>query len=195
MKIDSPLLSYHIDKNESMMYTGVLSMIADHFPEPYWGLDPPFSIPTSWHIRDIKSMDHHPLYSTVLLYHAHPITQIQIQGTVVQVMVKQKYIKYTIDDTTDIIKCITWNNCIPDPMDYLVTAVDEPRPYPIGTHVSIIGTIQKYNNELELSISTIEPIINNPLAELLWHKEANNRKLFLKKNPPINPNKSATSFY
>lgn len=161
------------------VYTRVYEQLMNYSPEPYWGLDPSFSVPTSWHINDIKSMTMHSLYP-VLFYNQHPIMNIQIQGTITHLVIRDKFTKYTIDDTTEIISCILWNKRTHD------HSIESP--FPIGSYVSIIGTIQEYNNDIELSITSIESIINDSISELIWHKEVANRKCFLKQNLSIKHN-------
>lgn len=165
-----------ISNENKNVYTRVYDYLMNYPPEPYWGLDPSFSVPTSWHIKDIKSMIMHPLYP-VLFYHQHPVMNVQIQGTITHLVIKDKFTKYTIDDTTGIISCILWNKCTHDH--------STRSSFPIGSYVAIIGTIQEYNDDLELSITFIESIINDSISELIWHKEVANRKCFLEKNLPI----------
>lgn len=151
---------------------------SEFLPEAHWGLDPLFWVPSPWHIRDIQfNMKAHPLYSEILFYRHHPILRMHVQGHVTAVMAKEKYIKYTIDDTTAAIECIQWKQASSHADENQAFPFTDP--VPLGSYASVIGRIQLFKDERQLMISEIRIMTGSAHAELFWLMETLRKRQFI----------------
>eukprot|EP00937_MAST-01D_sp_MAST-1D-sp2_P005105 g5105.t1 len=73
-----------------------------------WGLDPLFWSYVKLFAVQIRQLSSFEGTADTHMLYGRPITKVEIVGTVVSVSDKAKFVKYVVDDGTDVVPCIQW---------------------------------------------------------------------------------------
>ena len=124
------------------------------------------------------------------LYHRY-ISKVKITGFVIAVKIKEKYIMYTLDDSTGCINCKLWkssNNVM----------IQKRQKWKIGDWLKIEGILNYFIDTIEINVELMEEIIDPNEECLHWLECANIFKNVLSKPlryhidpPPIKLSKNA----
>ncbi|XP_035772437.1 CST complex subunit STN1 [Neolamprologus brichardi] len=83
---------------------------ADEPPSMLWGLDPVFSAFARLYIRDILEMTESTQVPGIYFYNLHPISKVDVLGTVVYKREREDFFCYGVDDGTGVINCLCWKS-------------------------------------------------------------------------------------
>ncbi|XP_028651701.2 CST complex subunit STN1 [Erpetoichthys calabaricus] len=75
-----------------------------------WGLDPIFSAFAKLYIKDILELQESYRVPGIFFYKTHPVTKVDILGTVVHKREREDFFSYGVDDSTGVINCVCWKN-------------------------------------------------------------------------------------
>ncbi|XP_072883197.1 CST complex subunit STN1 isoform X4 [Hemitrygon akajei] len=85
----------------------------DPVPPILWGLDPVHVVFAKLYIRDILELKNSRHIPGVFFYKTHPISKVDILGTVVQRQEKERCCIFGVDDGTGVISCLWWKKQTP----------------------------------------------------------------------------------
>lgn len=83
---------------------------AEEPPSMLWGLDPIFSAFTRLYVTDILQMMESTQVPGIYFYNSHPISKVDVLGTVVYKRERDDFFCYGVDDGTGVINCLCWKN-------------------------------------------------------------------------------------
>nr|XP_024658443.1 CST complex subunit STN1 isoform X3 [Maylandia zebra] len=83
---------------------------AEEPPSMLWGLDPVFSAFARLYIRDILEMTESTQVPGIYFYNLHPISKVDVLGTVVYKREREDFFCYGVDDGTGVINCLCWKS-------------------------------------------------------------------------------------
>ncbi|XP_067909319.1 CST complex subunit STN1 isoform X4 [Heterodontus francisci] len=83
-------------------------MEEDTVPTILWGLDPMHGVFAKLYIKDILELKNSGPIPGVFFYKTHPITKVDILGTIVQKREREKFFSFGVDDGTGVISCLWW---------------------------------------------------------------------------------------
>ncbi|XP_043912042.1 CST complex subunit STN1 isoform X2 [Protopterus annectens] len=101
----------------------------EELPSLLWGLDPIFSAYTKLYIKDILEIKESKHIPGIFFYNSHPISKVDVFGTVVLTREKDHFYTYGVDDGTGVISCTCWKNIRPN----------EGLPTGISAHQTVSG--------------------------------------------------------
>lgn len=81
---------------------------AEEPPSLLWGLDSVFSAFARLYIRDILEMTESTQVPGIYFYNLHPISKVDVLGTVVYKREREDFFCYGVDDGTGVINCLCW---------------------------------------------------------------------------------------
>ena len=119
-------------------------------------------------------------YSVFKLHHRY-ISNVKVIGFIIAVKVKEKYVLYTLDDSTSTVDCKMWKK-----------AVNKGKnKWNIGDWIKVEGKLNYFIDRIEINVNCMERIVD-PNEELLhWLECKNIRENALKKplkhriDPPV----------
>ncbi|XP_051882904.1 CST complex subunit STN1 [Pristis pectinata] len=121
--------------------------VEDAVPPTLWGLDPVHTVFAKLYIRDILELKNSRLIPGVFFYKTHPISKVDILGTVVLKQEKEKFYTFGVDDGTGVISCLCWKKQRP-------VEVTKPALFPRGLNLleqlSWIARLEQDNSRVEL---------------------------------------------
>lgn len=79
-------------------------------PSLLWGLDPIFSAFARLYVRDILQMTESTQVPGIYFYNSHPISKVDVLGTVVYKREREDFFCYGVDDGTGVINCLCWKS-------------------------------------------------------------------------------------
>ncbi|KAI7810934.1 CST complex subunit STN1 [Triplophysa rosa] len=82
----------------------------DELPSMLWGLDTVFSAYSKLYIIDILEMGESRQVPGVYFYKTHPVSQVDVLGTVVCKREREDFYCYGVDDSTGVINCLCWKD-------------------------------------------------------------------------------------
>lgn len=82
----------------------------EELPSLLWGLDPIFSANAKLYIKDILQIKESKHIPGIFFYNSHPVSKVDILGTVVLTREKDNFYIYGVDDGTGVISCTCWKN-------------------------------------------------------------------------------------
>ncbi|KAA0721954.1 CST complex subunit STN1 [Triplophysa tibetana] len=82
----------------------------DELPSLLWGLDTVFSAYPKLYIIDILEMGESRQVPGVYFYKTHPVSQVDVLGTVVCKREREDFYCYGVDDSTGVINCLCWKD-------------------------------------------------------------------------------------
>ncbi|XP_069756517.1 CST complex subunit STN1 isoform X2 [Narcine bancroftii] len=80
----------------------------DPVPSMLWGLDPLHGVFVKLYVRDILELKKSQQVPGIFFYKTHPISKVDILGTVVQKQEKERFYTIGVDDGTGVVRCIFW---------------------------------------------------------------------------------------
>ncbi|KAG9350497.1 hypothetical protein JZ751_026863 [Albula glossodonta] len=79
-------------------------------PSMLWGLDPIFSAFARLYIKDILTMNESGQVPGIYFYRSHPISKVDVLGTVVYKREREDFFCYGVDDGTGVINSLCWKD-------------------------------------------------------------------------------------
>ncbi|XP_069756516.1 CST complex subunit STN1 isoform X1 [Narcine bancroftii] len=119
----------------------------DPVPSMLWGLDPLHGVFVKLYVRDILELKKSQQVPGIFFYKTHPISKVDILGTVVQKQEKERFYTIGVDDGTGVVRCIFWKKQqlmeVPKP-------ASSPRGFNLLDLLSRITRLEQENSRLEL---------------------------------------------
>ncbi|XP_078421117.1 CST complex subunit STN1 isoform X4 [Cetorhinus maximus] len=97
-----------MDFGASMIMQRDSECAEDTLPNMFWGLDPVHRVFAKLYIKDILELKKSQPVPGVFFYKTHPITKVDILGTIVQKREREKFFSFGVDDGTGVISCLWW---------------------------------------------------------------------------------------
>ncbi|XP_072883192.1 CST complex subunit STN1 isoform X2 [Hemitrygon akajei] len=148
----------------------------DPVPPILWGLDPVHVVFAKLYIRDILELKNSRHIPGVFFYKTHPISKVDILGTVVQRQEKERCCIFGVDDGTGVISCLWWKKQTPveitkpassskglDLLDQLsrITRLEHGNSrLDLGDVVQVRGRIRDYRERREISSTSITKLVD-----------------------------------
>ncbi|NXP52182.1 STN1 protein, partial [Heliornis fulica] len=158
-------------------------------PSLYWGMDPIFSAFARLYIKDIKEMSESKQVPGIFFYNGHPVRQVDVVGTVVQMKEQDAFYNYGVDDSTGVINCVCWKNpmaaetslsgrpstpssiTVLEQLKKLQEMVSQKTKLEIGDVVRIRGHIRTYRQQREIQASCFykvdDPVCDVQISRML----------------------------
>ncbi|XP_053439130.1 CST complex subunit STN1 isoform X1 [Nycticebus coucang] len=164
------------------------SQCEEETPSLLWGLDPVFLAFAKLYIRDILDLKESCQVPGVFLYNGHPIKQVDILGTVIEVREKDAFYSYGVDDSTGVIKCVCWKKLsnteslpaapstarelsLTSQLKKLQETIKQRTKLEIGDIIRIRGYIRTYRGQREIHATAYykvdDPVWNIQIARML----------------------------
>ncbi|XP_023367549.1 CST complex subunit STN1 isoform X3 [Otolemur garnettii] len=164
------------------------SQCEEETPSLLWGLDPVFLAFAKLYIRDILDLKESRQVPGIFLYNGHPIKQVDILGTVIEVNERDAFYSYGVDDSTGVIKCVCWKKqsdteslpaapstagelSLTSQLQKLREAIKQKTKLEIGDVIRIRGYIRTYREQREIHATAYykvdDPVWNIQIARML----------------------------
>ncbi|XP_067909318.1 CST complex subunit STN1 isoform X3 [Heterodontus francisci] len=123
-------------------------MEEDTVPTILWGLDPMHGVFAKLYIKDILELKNSGPIPGVFFYKTHPITKVDILGTIVQKREREKFFSFGVDDGTGVISCLWWKRR--RLMEGAKPAASSPFGLNLLEQLNRITQLESRNSQLEL---------------------------------------------
>ncbi|XP_032890096.1 CST complex subunit STN1 isoform X4 [Amblyraja radiata] len=107
------MITGDVEVTEGMMAQSDRQSAEDPLPSVLWGLDPVHGVFAKLYIQDILQLKNSLHVPGIFFYGTHPISRVDILGTVVQRQEKEKFYAFGVDDGTGVISCVYWKKQMP----------------------------------------------------------------------------------
>uniref|UniRef100_H0WZ32 CST complex subunit STN1 n=1 Tax=Otolemur garnettii TaxID=30611 RepID=H0WZ32_OTOGA len=176
----------------SLLMQSESSQCEEETPSLLWGLDPVFLAFAKLYIRDILDLKESRQVPGIFLYNGHPIKQVDILGTVIEVNERDAFYSYGVDDSTGVIKCVCWKKqsdteslpgrtaaapstagelSLTSQLQKLREAIKQKTKLEIGDVIRIRGYIRTYREQREIHATAYykvdDPVWNIQIARML----------------------------
>uniref|UniRef100_A0A3P9C5P5 CST complex subunit STN1 n=1 Tax=Maylandia zebra TaxID=106582 RepID=A0A3P9C5P5_9CICH len=157
---------------------------AEEPPSMLWGLDPVFSAFARLYIRDILEMTESTQVPGIYFYNLHPISKVDVLGTVVYKREREDFFCYGVDDGTGVINCLCWKRAQLgaaaqggfDPVAELQKLRRAQRArcrLEIGELLRVRGPVKTSRQQREIKASTYYKVSDSVMAvQISWMMEA-----------------------
>ncbi|MBN3272746.1 STN1 protein, partial [Polyodon spathula] len=153
-------------------------------PPEEWGLDPFFFMFAKLYIKDILELKPSNRGRKIHFYKSHPVTKVEILGTVVFKQDREKYTCYGVDDSTGVVRCLCWKNGrqnkVSDsghstgvlPGARQQQELQELSTLELGDLIRARGRVQTYREQMEISAYSYCKVDDPTLeVQISWMRE------------------------
>ncbi|XP_038629223.1 CST complex subunit STN1 isoform X3 [Scyliorhinus canicula] len=135
----------------------------DTLPSMFWGLDPIYGVFAKLYIKDILELKKSQPVPGVFFYKTHPITKVDILGTIVQKRERERFFSFGVDDGTGVISCLWWKK--QRAMEN-VRLASSPFGLNVLEQLNRINQLENSNSQLELA-KVVDPVFTAQIARML----------------------------
>ncbi|XP_048464828.1 CST complex subunit STN1 [Rhincodon typus] len=159
----------------------------DPLPSMLWGLDPVHGVFAKLYIKDILELKNSCTVPGVFFYKTHPITKVDILGTVVQKREREKFVSFGVDDGTGVISCLCWKkqrtseNIKPASSSFGLNLLEQLNKITqleqrnsqldLGDIVHVRGWLKDYREQREINSTSVskiaDPVFTAQIARML----------------------------
>ncbi|XP_078268909.1 CST complex subunit STN1 [Rhinoraja longicauda] len=159
----------------------------DPLPSVLWGLDPVHVVFAKLYIQDILQLKNSLHVPGIFFYGTHPISRVDILGTVVQKQEKEKFYTFGVDDGTGVISCLFWKKQGPaqvtkpasptrglnlrQQLSRLAGLEEDKRRVELGDVVRVRGRVREYREQREISsfslVKVSDPVFAAQISRML----------------------------
>lgn len=159
----------------------------DPLPSVLWGLDPVHGVFAKLYIQDILQLKNSLHVPGIFFYGTHPISRVDILGTVVQRLEKEKFYAFGVDDGTGVISCVYWKKQMPaqvtktasppgglnlrQQLSRLAGLEEDKRRVELGDVVRVRGRVREYREQREVSsislVKVSDPVFAAQISRML----------------------------
>uniref|UniRef100_UPI00398E580B CST complex subunit STN1 isoform X4 n=1 Tax=Pristiophorus japonicus TaxID=55135 RepID=UPI00398E580B len=160
----------------------------DTVPSMLWGLDPLHGVFAKLYIKDILQLDNSQHVPGVFFYKTHPISKVDILGTIVQKREREKLFSFGVDDGTGVISCVLWKKRRPmegpkpvasptiglnlqEQLSRITMLEQHTSQLELGDTVQVRGWLRDYRDQREISCTSLskvaDPVFTAQISRML----------------------------
>ncbi|XP_078080443.1 CST complex subunit STN1 [Mustelus asterias] len=145
-------------------------------PSILWGLDPIYRAFAKLYIKDILELKKSQPIPGMFFYKTHPITKVDILGTIVQRREREKFFSFGVDDGTGVISCLWWkkqrtmenlklasSSCGLNLLEQLGRIDQLEKSHSqlqLGDVVQVRGSLRDYRDQREITCTSVSKLVD-----------------------------------